>query len=300
MLTGMKNGRYGLLVQQQNAEPKWTHMRKLPGSIDANTSIETNDNKVYTDDILSYLDASFKSGTLDYELGRFAKQDFAIMGGHSYVSAALNETTIRDLVCEAAGDVSPRIGIGYTVTEVLENGTKIYHAIFFLFCQPLAYTREEKTAEEDKDYVSYNLSFEFFQLLKNQKPRWIAHHEAETENQALAWLEGVIFEQNYEVEFDLNGGQGEIAPLQLRAGVGHQINVGQDVRPPESQDENFITKMVGYAPAIVGKAIEIVAADKEPENVVDGFIKAAADEFVPTAAKTVLKLVYKYFPKENN
>lgn len=298
MFVGMKHGRYGELVQQPNAEPRWQNMKKLPGLIDANSSIETNDNKVYTDDVISFMDVNFKSGTLDMELGMLFQKNFAVIGGHAYLSATLNETTIRDWAHEGANDVPPRIGIGYVATAVLEDNTKVYYPIFFPCCQASAYNREEKTAEEDKDYTSYNLSFEFFSILRNKKPVWRIYNKFDTEDKALAWLEGVIFEQNYEVEFDLNGGQGEIAPLQLRAGVGHQINVGQNVRPPESQDDNFITKMVGYVKALPGQVIEIVAADKEPENVVQGLIKKGVDTFVPTSAKTTLKCVYKLFPRE--
>ena len=148
------------------------------GAIQNNITINTNDVKLYVDDVVKETDRSFASGTVDIVTDDLLDEDKAEMLGHE-IDEESGEIIYK------AGDVPPELGFGF-YGQVSRNNKKMYRAAFLLRVQFSEPSDENDTKGESTDFKTQAVSGSVLTLPDG---RYKTEKTFASEQEAVEWLD---------------------------------------------------------------------------------------------------------------
>lgn len=227
---GLNNFRYSILTEAPDGTPSYDGARKPARAISCSVSISNNSAKLFADDGLAESDTSFQSGTVTIGIDHEDMETMSNLLGHEVVDGVM----IRK-----ATDVAPYVALGRVVMMML-NGAYKYRVEFLYkvkFSEP---SQENNTKGESLEFSTYTMEGIVSQLANDE---WSKCKTFDNKEDAIAWLEELmegdtppVPTETYTITYDVNGGEGTVAPVTVTAGESVELDDGSGITPPTDME----------------------------------------------------------------
>ena len=222
---GLNNFLFGIF----NSNGTYGTAQKPAKAISCKVDITNNDVKLYADNVLAESDTGFQSGQVTLGIDEEDQATMATLLGHT-VDA--NGVMVRN-----SSDTAPFVGLGRIVTKMV-NGALKYKVEFLCkvkFSEP---SQEDNTKGENVEFGTSEL---VGQVATLDNGDWSKSKTFDSMEGAQAYLNGLFTNApvtKYTVTYDVNGGEGTIAPVEVAAGESITLDDGSGITPPT--DETFL------------------------------------------------------------
>lgn len=222
---GLKNFLYGIL----NDDGTYGVAKKPARAISCKVDITNNDAKLYADDVLAESDTSFQGGTATLGIDDEDQVTMAELLGHT--------VDTNGVMVRSSNDTAPWVGFGRVVTKMV-NGSYKYKVEFLhkvKFSEP---SQEDNTKGENVEFATTEL---VGQIASLDNGDWSKTKTFDTMADAQDYLASLFTQPvvvKYTVTYDVNGGEGTIAPVEVTAGQSITLDDGSGITPPT--DETFL------------------------------------------------------------
>ena len=228
---GLNSFRYGILTEASDGTPSYDGAKKPAKAISCSVSISSNDVKLYADDAIAESDTSFQSGSVSAGIDNEDEATMAELLGHEY--------TEEDGIIRNSNDVAPYVGFGRIVNKMV-GGKRLYKVEFLYkvkFSEP---NQDDTTKGENIEFGTTTIDGVINTLADG---RWSRAKTFETHAEALDFLVGLLDSdtptppsETYTVTYDVNGGTGEVAPVDVVAGESITVDDGSGITAPEGKE----------------------------------------------------------------
>lgn len=223
---GLNNFRYGILTEAQDGAPSYGGAYKPARAVSCSVSVTNNEAKLYADDILAETDTSFAGGTVTMGIDEEDITTMSTLLGHEVADGAMTRS---------AYDTAPYVGLGRVVTKMVNSVYK-YKAEFIYkvkFSEP---SQEDATKGESLEFTTSTIEGVISALANGD---WSISKTFDTKDDAISYIENLLggtpVTTKYTVTYDLNGGTGTLAPVEVVAGESMTLNDGTGVTPPSNK-----------------------------------------------------------------
>lgn len=215
---GLNNFRYGVLEEAEDGTPTYAGVETPGKAVSCNVEITNNDAKLYADDTLAESDTGFQSGTVTMGIDEDDLTTMAELLGHTIEDGQITRKT---------DDAAPYVGLGRIVTKMVEGEYK--YKVEFLYKVKFSEPSQENTTKgESVEFATTEIEG-MVSALKNGK--WSEAKTFDDKSQAIAWLEGCLGRE-FQINYDVNGGGGEINPINAIAGRLVRLANGEGLVAP--------------------------------------------------------------------
>lgn len=225
---GLTNIWWSPLTEGADGTATYAGARKLGKAVSCAVDITNNEATLYGDDALAESDTSFASGTITLGVTDDDDAVFAPLLGH----------TIDDEgeVVKSSTDVAPYVGVGRIVTKMV-NGAYRYKVEFLYktkFSEP---SKDENTKGESIEFSTPSVEG-VVAALGDVNGTWSKTKTFTTKTDALTYLKNLMAAagQTYRLTYDLMGGTGDVADVDVTAGESVTLNSGIGITAPEGKE----------------------------------------------------------------
>lgn len=225
---GLTNIWFSNLTEAADGTATYDGAKNLGKAVSCSTSITNNEAKLYGDDTLAESDTSFASGTITLGVTDDDDTIFAPLLGHTIDA--------NGEVVKASTDVAPYVGVGRIVTKMV-NGVYKYKVEFLYkvkFGEP---SRDENTKGESIEFTTPSVEG-VIATLGDVNGTWSKSKTFATKSDALTYLKNLMVagETTYRVTYDLMGGSGDVADVDVTAGESVTLDDGEGITPPSGKE----------------------------------------------------------------
>lgn len=223
---GLNNFRYSLLTEAADGTPSYNGPQTPGKAVSCNVEISNNSAMLYADDTLAESDTSFQSGTVTMGIDEDDLETMATLLGHT-----ISEDGI---LTRNANDAAPYVGLGRVVVKMV-NGVYKYKVEFLYkvkFSEPSA---ENNTKGESLEFATTEIEGTVAALANGN---WSVAKTFESKADALSYLEELMAPPtaNVTLTYNVNGGEGTIAPVSVAARTAVTLNDGSTLTAPEGKE----------------------------------------------------------------
>ena len=229
---GLNNFRYAILTEASDGTPTYGGAYKPAKAVSCSVSVTNNEAKLYADDMLAESDTSFSGGSVTMGIDEDDDNTMAVLLGHTIVDGVMTRN---------ANDTAPYVGLGRVITKMV-NGQLVYKAEVLLkvkFSEP---SQDNSTKGESLEFGTSEIEGVVASL---ENGDWSKAETFTTKADAISYIEtllgGTPVTTKYTVTYDVNGGTGTIAPVEVVAGESITLNDGTGITAPTD------TTFVGWA-----------------------------------------------------
>ena len=224
---GLNNFRYAILTEASDGTPSYGGAYKPAKAVSCSVSVTNNEAKLYADDILAESDTSFAGGTVTMGIDEDDDRTMSMLLGHSIVDG---ETT------KNSNDTAPYVGLGRVITKMV-GGQYVYKAEVLLkvkFSEP---SEDDSTKGESLEFATSEIEGVVATL---ENGDWSKSESFTSKADAIAYIEEILggtpATVTYTVTYDVNGGTGTIAPVEVVAGESITLNDGTGITAPTGKE----------------------------------------------------------------
>lgn len=223
---GLNSFRYSLLTEAADGTPSYNGPQTPGKAVSCNVEISNNSAMLYADDTLAESDTSFQSGTVTMGIDEDDLETMATLLGHT-----ISEDGI---LTRNANDAAPYVGLGRVVVKMV-NGVYKYKVEFLYkvkFSEPSA---ENNTKGESLEFATTEIEGTVAALANGN---WSVAKTFESKADALSYLEELMAPPtaNVTLTYNVNGGEGTIAPVSVAARTAVTLNDGSTLTAPEGKE----------------------------------------------------------------
>lgn len=224
-LIGLNNLWYSKLTEETDGTPIYDGAKSFGKAVSANVSISNNSATLYADDVLAESDTSFQNGTITLGVDDDREATFADVLGH--------DVSDEGEVIRNANDTAPWVGLGRIVVKMVNN-VRLYKVEILYktkFSEP---SQDDQTKGESVEFRTPEIEGTIATLANGN---WSLSKVFTTKAEAVAFIQSVFAApvSSYTVTYDVNGGTGSIAPVEVDAGESITIDSGSGITAPESK-----------------------------------------------------------------
>ena len=221
---GLDNFRYGILTEAADGTPTYGVAKKPGKAISCNVSISNNSAKLYADNVLAESDTTFQSGTVTIGIDEDDITTQADLLGH---------TVTDGVIVRNSNDTAPYVGIGRIVTKMV-NGAYKYKVEFLnkvKFGEP---SQEDNTKGESVEFGTVEIEGTVAALANGN---WSNAKTFDTYSAAVTYLESLFASSPvvYTVTYNVNGGTGSVAAVEVTPGESITLDDGSGLTPPSNK-----------------------------------------------------------------
>lgn len=225
---GLTNIWFSELTEAADGTPSYNGAKNLGKAVSCSVSITNNEAKLYGDDALAESDTSFASGTITLGVTDDDDTVFAPLLGHTIDASGE--------VVKTSTDVAPYVGCGRIVTKMV-NGAYKYKVEFLYkikFAEP---SKDENTKGESIEFATPSVEG-VIAALSDVNGTWSKSKTFTTKSDALTYLKNLMAASGakYRVTYDLMGGTGTVADVDVNAGESVTLEDGTNVTAPEGKE----------------------------------------------------------------
>ena len=223
---GLNNLWYSHLTEAADGTPSYDGKHSFGKAVSANASISNNDAKLYADDVLAESDTSFQSGTITLGVDDDRETVFADVLGHTITDGVL----VRN-----SDDSAPWVGLARIVTKMVNNVMKYKVELFYKvkFAEP---SQDDQTKGESVEFRTPEIEGTVAALANGN---WSCAKVFDKKSDALSYIDTVFqttpVTPTFTVTYDVNGGEGEIAPETCDAGDSITTDDGSGITAPDGK-----------------------------------------------------------------
>lgn len=224
---GLTNLWFSELTELSDGTATYNGAKNLGKAVSCSVSITNNEAKLYGDDALAESDTSFASGTITLGVTDDDDTIFAPLLGHSIDTSGE--------VVKASTDVAPYVGCGRIVTKMV-NGVYKYKVEFLYKCKFSEPSRDENTKGESIEFATPSVEG-VIASLADINGTWSKSKTFTSKADALTYLKNLMAAAGatYRITYDLMGGTGTVADVDVNAGESVTLEDGTNVTAPEGK-----------------------------------------------------------------
>lgn len=227
-MIGLTNIWWSPLTEDADGTPHYEGAINLGKAVSCSVDITNNEATLYGDDAIAESDTSFANGTVTLGVTDDDDTVFAPLLGHSIDAGGE--------VVKTASDVAPYVGCGRIVTKMVNGAYK--YKVEFLY--------KTKFGEPSKDENTKGESIEFatptvegvIATLGDLDGTWSKSKTFTTKSDALTYLKNLMAASGatFRVTYDLMGGSGDVADVDVVAGQSVVLSDGTGIVPPSGKE----------------------------------------------------------------
>lgn len=225
---GLTNIWYSELTEAADGTATYAGAQNLGKAVSASVSITNNEAMLYGDDTLAESDTSFSNGTITLGVTDDDETVFAPLLGHTIDGTGE--------VIKSSTDAAPYVGVGRIVTKMV-NGAYKYKVEFLYKCKFSEPSRDETTKGESIEFSTPSVEG-VIASLNDTNGTWSKTKTFNTKSDALTYLKNLMVAagQTYRLTYDLMGGTGDVADVDVTAGESVTLNSGIGITAPEGKE----------------------------------------------------------------
>ena len=172
---GLRHPVAALLTETEDTV-SYTAGRVIGKAINSDVNINSNDVKLYADDVVAESDTSFKNGSLKFGVDDLSYEVQEMLLGHKVTDGELVANT---------GDIAPYVGFGF-YGPTIKNNARGYRAVFF---RKVKFAEPADNTSTQGENVTFQTPVIEGTIYADEKGDWKSEHTFPTEAEAKTWLE---------------------------------------------------------------------------------------------------------------